>query len=178
MNKQRLPRQLDDVLQDPNASWAEIREAMKSSRGCTNAAIMGAIASGRGVIVTVPSGDEIGDDDDKLTDSDIAIAHARADDASDVDLNAKGGKDPLPDGNTPEASRVGAEAVVFLADLAPAGNDSADITNSQNRRPSRRAVRRGSHHGSHRGSVRSSLRRRNQASMRSQGSSGLNESIK
>jgi len=49
---------LEDVLQDPHASWSQIREAMKSSRGCTNAAVMGAIASGRGCVTVVVPDDE------------------------------------------------------------------------------------------------------------------------
>jgi len=52
MSRRQPPKQqLEDVLQDPNASWQEIRKAMKSSSGgagCTNAAVMRALST-RGI---------------------------------------------------------------------------------------------------------------------------------
>ena len=51
MNRRQPKQQLEDVLQDPNASWQEIRKAMKSSSGgagCTNAAVMRALST-RGI---------------------------------------------------------------------------------------------------------------------------------
>ena len=51
MSRRQPKQQLEDVLQDPNASWQEIRKAMKSSSGgagCTNAAVMRALST-RGI---------------------------------------------------------------------------------------------------------------------------------
>eukprot|EP00970_Alexandrium_tamarense_P003417 scaffold530_cov193-Alexandrium_tamarense.AAC.45 len=47
-------RQLEDILQDPNADWSEIRQAMKAQGRavCTNAALMRTIAAGRAAGVT------------------------------------------------------------------------------------------------------------------------------
>lgn len=104
--------QLDDILQDPNTSWSQIREAMKSSRGCTNAAIMGAIANGRGGVTNFPdSGDK-----EKLADPGVGC-----DNAASILCN-------------------GLKERTVQAIHAPLNdNEPQDITNSQNRRPSRRS---------------------------------------
>eukprot|EP00571_Detonula_confervacea_P009225 CAMPEP_0172320586 /NCGR_PEP_ID=MMETSP1058-20130122/40891_1 /TAXON_ID=83371 /ORGANISM="Detonula confervacea, Strain CCMP 353" /LENGTH=115 /DNA_ID=CAMNT_0013035877 /DNA_START=19 /DNA_END=362 /DNA_ORIENTATION=+ len=70
MNKQESPpqKQLEDVLQDPNADWSDIRGAMKAQgRSCTNAALMGAIASGK--IVATASKKTLSEVDDTVSSS-------------------------------------------------------------------------------------------------------------
>ncbi|KAL7526902.1 hypothetical protein ACHAWF_001962 [Thalassiosira exigua] len=122
------PRQLEDVLQDPDAKWGEIREAMKSSRACTNTAIMRAIASGRGVAVAVDGELEL-----------LASKSSREEEA------------PPPDDMLDEENKLDGEGeelnevVVVPLNDAPGGDD---LTNSKGRKPARRAHRRGSLRGS------------------------------
>ncbi|KAL3777858.1 hypothetical protein ACHAWO_004778 [Cyclotella atomus] len=48
-NAKPKERQLEEILQDPSANWADIRKAMKArgQSACTNAALMRAIAAGQ-----------------------------------------------------------------------------------------------------------------------------------
>lgn len=139
-------RQLNDILQDPDASWSQIREAMKSSRGCTNAAIMGAIASGRGVTV-VPRNDR----QEQLTDSDV-------DGDTEASTLSVGYKGENP--SCGEKERIVEATQIPLKDNAPAEHgQQEDITNSQNRRPARRsnARRRGGSHRRSKSSIAGSI---------------------
>ena len=151
--------QLKDVLQDPDASWSQIREAMKSSSGgCTNAAIVGALASraGGGAVTISP------DDDNIETKSVIKASTVNNNNTAAV---AKDGVDtvsPLRAGSFSEAMTTNDAASV------PSENNtqdkSDDITNSQNRRPARRSARR--RNSGLRGSRTSSFRMSKQGSGR------------
>ena len=162
MNQQQQhpPRQLEDVLQDPNANWNEIREAMKSSRGCTNAAIMGAIASGQGAAI-VPTNSI--DDDVSNAEKNTADADEQVVDEQSVHVTFEA--------SASDPTETNEEIHQTTIPLKDCDNDTKeDVTNSLNRRPARR--RRLQRRGSHRNSAR--RLGRSSASMRSQSSGGSN----
>lgn len=150
--------QLKDVLQDPDASWSQIREAMKSSSGgCTNAAIVGALASraGGGAVTLSP------DDDNIETKSVIKASTVNNNNTAAVVKDSVDTVSPL---------RAGSFSETMTNDAAstPSENNTQDvpddITNSQNRRPARRSARR--RNSGLRGSRTSSFRMSKQGSGR------------
>ncbi len=170
-------QQLEDVLQDPDASWAQIREHLKSSRGVTNVAIMGAIASGRGVsVVPVPEVDsstaaDIDEREKSGGDARVVEASMRSEqelDENSTDNDVKNNEAASTKVDSDEGSTIKVETIptpsltaahehteIPLKAAATSSSDLNDVTNSCNRRPSRRARR--SSRGSITGS-RSSLR--------------------
>eukprot|EP00581_Thalassiosira_minuscula_P005803 CAMPEP_0183745574 /NCGR_PEP_ID=MMETSP0737-20130205/66316_1 /TAXON_ID=385413 /ORGANISM="Thalassiosira miniscula, Strain CCMP1093" /LENGTH=598 /DNA_ID=CAMNT_0025981249 /DNA_START=107 /DNA_END=1903 /DNA_ORIENTATION=- len=169
-NQHQLQQQrpLEDVLRDPNASWGEIREAMKSSRGCTNVAIMGAIAKGRGVALVSDGDSDVNrkkftfsdavtvSDRDVAPPSSLVIDVDSAKEATEAD---DGGQTTLSEEKKTAGEVVVDTVVIPLTDGLPKSEAKEDVTNSRNRRPSRRSSRRSSFRGSKTSSRRASWRR-------------------
>ena len=149
--------QLKDVLQDPDASWSQIREAMKSSSGgCTNAAIVGILArrAGGGAVALSP------DDDNIETKSVIKASTVNNNNSAAVVKDSVDTVSLLRAGSFSETITTNDAASI------PSENNtqdvSDDITNSQHRRPARRSARR--RNSGLRGSRTSSFRMSKQGS--------------
>ena len=151
--------QLKDVLQDPDASWSQIREAMKSSSGgCTNAAIVGALASrvGGGTAVALSP------DDDNIEFKSVIKASTVKSNNNNTAVVVKDGVDTV----SPLRAASFSETMTNDAASVPSENTTQDVaddkTNSQNRRPARRSLRR--RNSGLRGSRTSSFRMSRQGS--------------